>query len=296
MKTLKKRIRTALLIASPIFLLEPRGFTTHTITIAGSETVRPVVEEAVKVYGSRAGASKFVVGGGGSSHGIEAVFKGQVDIGMASRDLKPGEREKFPGLETIPIGMDGVAIVVNSRNQLKSITKQQVHDLYTGRNTNWRELGGPDAAVQLISLDEGHGTLEVFKEYFELSSRVSGEGPNKVVLYASHIQPGAEVKAVVSDSHRETLAAISTKPAAIGFVSVGLGTVVAARSPRLKLLTLDGVEPTVANVASRTYPLCRPLLLLVKVQPSTAVKQFIDFLTGKQGRSVVSSQNLIPLP
>lgn len=266
------------------------------ITTAGSSTIRPIVEKASKAFKKNHPGVEFVIGGGGSSHGVKSAGNGDVSIGQCSRNLKEKEKKQWKDLVAYKIGLDGVAIIVNKKNPISKITKQQVQDIYSGRITNWEELGGSDAPVFLISKEEGRSTLDLFLKYFELEAKEIGKGRAAIMV---HRKKGANefsrVKAKLIGPNKEAIAAISTKKNGIAYVSVGTAQEVAAKGGRIKLLELDGVPATIENVASESYPFRRPLNLVTKGKAKGVVKEFIDFLTGKEGKKIVTSLEFIPV-
>lgn len=307
----KMKLSTMLAIACVVL---PASTTTYAavekITVAGSSTVRPIIEKAAKQFNKTYSDVKFAIGGGGSSHGVKAVATGEVHLGMASRSLKDKEIKKWNNIVPTEIGSDGIAVIVNSKNTIKKITKQQVQDIYTGKTTNWKELGGHDADILLISKEEGRSTLDLFLKYFGLEAKEMGEGKAKVMVHrkkskeVKNEETGESVKepaeeyskitAKLIGSNREALATISMKKNAIAYVSVGTAQEVAAKGGRVKLLELDGVPATVANVANGTYPLRRPLNVITKGPAQGIVKEFINFLTSAEGQEIVSSLDFIP--
>ena len=281
------------------------------ITVAGSSTVRPIIEQAALDFKKTHSNVKFVIGGGGSSHGVKSVATGEVLLGLASRAIKDKETEKWNDLVPVKIGLDGIAVIVNSKNPVKKVTKQQIQDIYTGKITNWKEVGGKNARISLISKEEGRSTLELFLKYFELEAQEIGKGKSAVMAHRKKPkevkkeengeivkEPAEEfskVTAKLIGPNREAIAAVSVKSNVIAYVSVGTAQEVAAKGGRIRLLKLDGVVATVNNVANETYPLRRPLNVITKGQARGSVKEFIDFLTSEQGQKIVSSLEFVPV-
>jgi phosphate transport system substrate-binding protein len=292
MKFLDKLFLTAVLILAQSTVSYGAG----DITVAGSSTIRPIVEKASKAFKGNNPSTNFTIGGGGSSHGVKSAANGDVLIGMASRNLKSKEKNKWPILVAHKIGLDGIAIIVNKKNPINKITKKQVQDIYTGKITNWDKLGGNDENIFLISKEEGRSTLDLFLKYFGLEGKEVGKGRAAVMF---HRKKGANeyssVKAKLIGPNREAIAAVSTKKNAVAYVSVGTAQEVAAKGGRVKLLVLDGVPATVENVANESYPLRRPLNLVTKGKAKGVAKGFIDFLSSKEGQKVVSSLEFIPI-
>ena len=267
------------------------------VVIAGSTTVKPIVESAVQEFRKSHHTVKFIVGAGGSSHGIGLVSKSVVDIGMASRHLSTKEKEQASELVGQVIGLDGVVLIVNTANPLTNLTKDQVQAIYIGEITNWKSLGGPSAAILLYTLNSQHGTHDVFMEYFELETSESWDG---AAMLATHRKIGDQTfsatSAKVTDDHLQTMAGVMTKPNAIGYVSIGQALQVLSRAgrTRFRLLHLNGVAPTIAGVQSGVYPLSRPLLLITRGKANDSIRDFIEFMTGPKGREIVRRLHYIP--
>jgi phosphate transport system substrate-binding protein len=262
------------------------------ITIAGSTTVKPIVETAAPQFKKKNPGVELVVGGGGSGQGIQLVSKGSVTLGMSSRPLNADEKS---GLVEHVIGMDGVALIAHSSNPVKSLTKQQVQAIYSGQIATWKELGGSAAPIVLYTLNAKHGTQEVFMKYFGLEAKESGEG---AALVAAHRKQGDEaysrVTAKALDDVRQVIAAIVTNPNALGYVSISIAAATAAKGAPIRLLTLDGIAATEANVKSGTYTLSRPLLLLTKGEAQGVLQEFIRYMSGPEGQAIVKQLDYIP--
>jgi len=266
------------------------------ITTAGSSTIRPIVDKAAKDFKKTHPDVSFIIGGGGSSHGVKAAGSGEVNIGQASRNIKDKEMKAYPNIVPFKIGLDGIAIIVNSSNTVSAITKEKIQDIYTGKITNWKELGGNDAPITLISKEEGRSTLELFLKYFGLEVEEHGSGSSAVIV---HKKKGANAfgtkEARLIGPNKEAIAKVSTQPNAIAYVSVGTAQEIARKGARIKLLELDGVAATIANVGNETYPLRRPLHVLTNGAPQGTVKQFIDFMLSEEGQKIVTSLEFIPV-
>jgi phosphate transport system substrate-binding protein len=264
------------------------------ITIAGSTTVKPIVENAVQEYKKKNPGVEFVVGGGGSGQGIQLVSKASVKIGMSSRPLTADEKQTG-GLTEYIIGMDGVALVSNTANPVAKLTKEQVQAIFTGQVKSWKELGGAAAPIVLFSLNSKHGTHEVFMAYFGLEAKETGEG---AAMMAVHRKKGQDAYSTVTakslDDARQMVAAVVTNPYALGYVSVGIAAGTAAKGAPIRLQQLDGVAATEANVKSGVYLLSRPLLLLTKGDAQGKVDEFIKYMAGPGGQSIVKQMEYIP--
>jgi phosphate transport system substrate-binding protein len=266
------------------------------IIIAGSTTVKPVVDQGVAIFRKLHPQVDAIVGAGGSGQGIRLVGTNTANIGMISRPLEAQEKERFPDLITYTIGLDGVAIVANQANAVRKLSTQQIQDIYTGKITNWKELGGSDREIVLITLNHNHGTSEVFANYFGLEAKESGVGISlKATFRKKNETDYSSSTANVIEDHRQVLAQIITTPNAIGYVSIGQAMQVVQSGAHVRLLQLDDVEPTVANVQSGAYPFSRPLMLVTKGEAQGPIRDLIDFFSGPEGQAIVSKLDYIPV-
>jgi len=240
------------------------------LKVSGSTTVLPIAKEAAKRYMMKNPNVQIEVSGGGSGFGVKQVGEGLVDIGMASRDLKPEEKQKYPDLVTHEIAYDGVAVVVHPSNPITGLTKEQVKKIFAGEITNWKEVGGKDAPINVYTRDEESGTREVFWE----KALDKGE---------------ITKKAVVVNSNGAMKAAVSQDPNAIGFLSVGYV------DNSVKAVKFDGIEPTEENVKNGKYKISRTLWLITKGEPSELEKAFIDYILSEEGQKIVKEKGYLPI-
>ncbi len=276
----------------------PAGAEEPLVRVAGSTTLQPIVVQAAKQFHELCPEVTVVVGGGGSGHGIKAVAQGEVQIGMASRALKAAELQQWPELKPVPLGLDGIAIVVHISNPITKITSQQVRDLFVQKATNWQQLGGRAAPVMLVSTNEHHGTFDAFNEHFGLEAwPFTGEGGGRRLCF--RVKGSAEAPrggAVAVDGNGPALAAVMTKPYAVSYASLGTVLRVLSRGQvPIKMLALDGVEPTEANLRNGRYPVQRPLLVITRGQPSGVVARFVAYLAGPEGQTIVRNSDYLPV-
>ncbi len=244
----------------------PSGSTlSGTITEAGSTTVQPLAEKLAGAFMQNNRGVTITIQGGGTSVGIKSAADGTVDIGAASRELLPNE----PQLVKFTLATDGIAIIVNPRNSVSDLTKSQVRDIFAGKITNWKDVGGADANIDVAAREEGSGTRTAFEELVMGQEQIT----NKAVLQPSN---GALRQLVSGDAQ------------SISFVSLG------AIDSSVKAVSIDGVAATEANAASGAYPVVRPLYFLTKEQPTGLVKAFIDYCLGPDGQSIVRSEGYVP--
>ncbi len=261
------------------------SLTAAELTIAGSSTVYPVVNEAAKTYA----AAKITVGQGGSSDGIKKVANGTITIAMSSRALK--EAEVAQGLVATDIGKDGIALICNKGNAVVGLTTEQARGAFTGTIANWSALGGGDAAIVLVSLNEQHGTTDGFAHFFGLQFK--GDGEAKTMAFALKDGTYGKVTALRTATPQETAAKVATNPAGLGFASIGTIEALVAKGTPIKALTLDGKTPSTATVKDGTWPATRPLLLITKGAPSADAKAFIDFMLSDAGQELIVKNGFV---
>ena len=131
------------------------------ITVAGSTSVQPVAEKLAQAYIQKNPNVKINVQGGGSGVGIKSVSEGTVDIGTSSKDLNANESV---GLNQTVIGKDGIVVAVNTANSVSSLTKDQLKGIFSGNITNWNQIGGTDAKIDVITREDGSGTRTAFED------------------------------------------------------------------------------------------------------------------------------------
>ncbi|MDO5844955.1 MAG: phosphate ABC transporter substrate-binding protein [Methanocorpusculum sp.] len=240
----------------------------QTISVAGSTTVLPVAQAVAEVYMEEHRNADIQVSGGGSGVGVTSVKSGTADIGMLSREVKDSEKTNG-NIHEYVIGRDGIAVVGHSSNVVNGLTLQQIKDIYQGKITNWKEVGGEDLEIVLIGRDSSSGTREFFTE-FVLDKE---DAANTMQEFNSN---GAVAQAVAQ-----------TK-GAIGYVSLEYV------DSTLKAFEVDGVKATVENVLNGKYTINRPLLMITNAEPTGLAKEFLDFILSDKGQKILSDKGFIP--
>jgi phosphate transport system substrate-binding protein len=249
------------------------------ITIKGSDTMVILVQRWTEVYPDKTNA-EFQVTGGGSGTGIAALINGTTDICSSSRPIKKDEvaqlEQKFgyKGLE-IRVAMDGLAIYVHKSNPVKQLTMAQIKDIFTGKVTNWKDVGGKDAKILLYSRENNSGTYEFFKEHVL----------NKQD-FAATAQHMAGTAALIN--------AISKDPNGIGFGGSAYAKNVKA-VPVAKDAGSKAITPNVASIHSGEYPISRFLYFYLNRKPEGNVKKFIDWVISPAGQKVVTEVGYYPI-
>jgi len=274
-----------LLLASFAVSAPPlRANDAKTLRVNGSTTVNPVAAEAAETLRAERRMTITVDTQGGSSGGISGVGDGSVEVGMSSKPVATDDRAKYPHVNFVEtkIGQDAVAMVVAAdvyNGGVKALTKQQIKDLYEGRITNWKQIGGPDERVVFFNKEPGRGTWEVFAKWVY--------GDPKAAPEVSHPEVGG---------NEETRTKVSSTRGAISQLSSSW----AENNPRIKALALkldDGrvVAPAPANIASGLYPMSRPLFFVTNGAPSGEAKTLIDFVLSPRGQELVKKHGYLRL-
>lgn len=239
------------------------------ISIAGGTAHIPVMNDAAKKISTFNPKIRITVEGGGSGIGVQKVGEGLVDIGNTGRALSEDEVKKY-GLKSYPFALDGVAVVVHPDNPVRTLSANQVKDIFAGKVTNWKDVGGKDTPVHIFCRDEASGTREVFWE------KALKKGP--VVQGANVVASNGAMKVAVAQDKN-----------AIGYV--GIGHV----DQSTKAVILDGIAATQENAMNGTYPVVRKLYMNTKGEPSALVKAFIDYVLSPEGAEITKKHGYIPL-
>lgn len=247
------------------------------VTIAGSTSVQPLSEAMAEVYMDKNSGVTVEVQGGGSGQGIKSIEEKIADIGSLSREVK--DEEKASIAEEYVIAKDGVAVVVNSDVKTKDLNLEQIKDIYTGKITNWKEVGGDDKPITVVSREEGSGTRGAFTEITGVLVKDDAGNETDNTTKDALVQPS-------TGAVKETVA---KTPDSIGYISLG------ALDDTVKALTVEGTEATVENVLSGDYKIQRPFVYVVNSDMSDAAKGFIDFAMSAEGQKIVEENGFIPV-
>lgn len=252
----------------------------HALDISGASTIQPVVEKLIPLY-TQQGGEPVRLAAGGSSVGSRDAVSGKSQIGMISRELHDDEKA---ALKNTVIAIDALAIIVNKSNPVRGLTKAQLIDLYTGKIDNWKAVGGSDRPVVRISKEVGRSTLELFEHYTGLLSPERNQSDKPQISKQSRI----------IGSNMESLTLVGGMPGAIGYVSVGTARAMAQAGMPVKILTLDGIEPSDEAIKTKRYAIVRPLNL-VYARPLPAVNAFLAVALSPQGQDVAKSLGFLPV-
>jgi len=278
LRVASKKVSMLLVLVMLSVLLLPVGsaFAKEKITIAGSTSVQPVSEILSQEYMKKNPNVKIYVQGGGSSAGVKAAATNTADIGSASRNLK--DSEKNLGLKEFKIAIDGIAIVTHKDNKaVDSLSVEQVRKIFAGEIKNWKDLGGSDAPINVVSREEGSGTRGAFEDMVMKYKDASGKKKKAELSRGAAIQSsnGAVRSTVAGDKN------------AIGYLSL------AYLDGSVRSIKIDGVEPTAKNIVDGKYKIARPFLYLTKGEPKAEVKKYIDWVLGPEGQKLIAKKGLV---
>lgn len=252
-----------------------------TLTIRGSDTMLELAGEWKQAFEKAHPDVEINLNGGGSGTGIKALVNKGTDIANASRPIEAKEADaiKAGGAESkeFVVGQDAVAIIVNPSNTVKELTKDQLKDIYTGKATNWKQVGGPDLAIVVNGRDSSSGTYKFFQEH------VLGKG----VAYAPTVNALAATNGIVQGVEQDK--------GAIGYVGLGYLNPKVKSVPVKQDAASPAVEAKVENVLNKTYPLSRPLFEYTAGDPSATAKTWLDWVQGAEGQAIVEKQGFVPV-
>jgi len=248
-----------------------------TVVIAGSTSVQPLSEELAAAFMDANPGISVEVQGGGSGQGIKAIQEKIADFGALSRNVK--EEEKAAVKEELVIAKDGVAVIVNPESKVENLTLEQVKKIFTGEITNWSEVGGGNAAIVVVSREEGSGTRGAFTEITKvLAKNEAGEEFDNTTK-----------DALVQGSTGAVLQTVATTPNTIGYVSLG------SLDDTVKAVAVEGVSPGKETVLSGEYRISRPFLYVTGGELTEAAQLFIDFVLSDEGQAIVEESGFVPV-
>ncbi|MGL4730777.1 MAG: phosphate ABC transporter substrate-binding protein [Clostridium sp.] len=240
------------------------------LSIAGSTSVSPLVEKASETYKTKNADINIEIQAVGSSAGIKNAIDGVTEIGMSSRDLKAQEKEA--GLKEEAIAYDGIAVITHKNNPVKELTMSQIKEIYTGKITNWKDVGGSDAPIVVVSREDGSGTRDAFQEILKFTSE-------ELIKDATIADGSGNIKTTVQNNEN-----------AIGYISFEY------MDDSITVEKVDGIEATADNVKSKEYKLARPFLMVYKEDKiSQEGKDFLDFILSEEGQNVVEESGAIKI-
>ena len=258
----------------------------NSIQIKGSDTMVNLGQAWAEKYMEENPTEFMAVTGGGSGTGLSSLISGTCDIAMSSRDIKDkeiklAEKKNIHPYE-IKVALDGLAIVVHPGNPVDKLTIEQLAAIFSGKAANWKEFGGRDEKIVVLSREVNSGTHVYFKEHV-----LRGNDPGSQEEFASGALMLSSSQAIADE--------VASNPSAIGYY--GMGYV----SPKQKPVSVakddksDYIAPTIDNVVSGKYPISRPLFLYTNGSPEGLVKKCVEFMLSKEGQEIVVKTDFVPV-
>lgn len=258
----------------------------NAVQVKGSDTMVNLGQAWAEKYMEKNPNDFVAVTGGGSGTGFSSLISGTCDIAMSSRNIKEKEivlaRQKGVDPNEIKVALDGLAVVVNPSNPVGKLTLDQLSAIFTGKIANWKEVGGRDEKIVVLSREVNSGTHVYFKEHV-----LRKNDPNSREEFAPD--------ALLLSSSQAIADEVAGNPAAIGYY--GMGYI----SPKQKSVAVakdekaEYVMPSIENVVDSKYPISRPLFLYTNGSPKGLVARFVDFMLSKEGQDIVLATDFVPL-
>jgi len=245
-----------------------------TVTIKGSTTVLPIAQAVAEAYMKIQPETNISISAGGSGDGIKALLDKSTNIAMSSRDLKKEELSLAsqngvnPLVKTVAI--DAIVPVVHPKNKVSNITIDQLAMIYTGKITNWKELGGDDLQIVMVSRDSSSGTFESW---------------GQLVLKGEKVTPKAQLQA----SNGAVVQVVSKNKYAIGYIGIGY------LDKSIKALQVNGIVATPKTALSKEYPIARGLYMITNGEPAGETANFMNYLLSRDGQVIVEKTGFVPL-
>jgi phosphate transport system substrate-binding protein len=247
-----------------------------TLVIKGSDTLgAKLVPQLAEEFKAQHPDTTFNIAAEGSTTGIAAIIDGTAQIGMASRPTKPEEvaaaKAKGVTFKEAIVAYDGIAVIVNSANPVKSLTKKQVEQIFTGDVSDWSAVGGPGGKISVYTRNTSSGTYSEFKE---LAMKKRDYTPDSQKM-AGNEQIASEV---------------SKNPNGAGYVGLAY-----TKASGIKVVAIDGEMPSKESVLGKKYPYARPTFYYTKGEPTGVAKQFVDFTVSDAGQKIVEQVGFVPI-
>jgi phosphate transport system substrate-binding protein len=258
----------------------------NSLQVKGSDTMVNLGQAWAEKYMEKNPQEFIAVTGGGSGTGLASLISGTCDIAMSSREIKQKEidQAKTKGITSneIKVALDGIAVVVNPKNSLDKLTLDQLGGVFSGKITNWKEVGGKDEKIVVHSREVNSGTHVYFKEHV-----LRKNDPNSKEEFSP--------KALMLSSSQAIADEVAGNSSAIGYYGMGYisskqKTVAIAKDEKSVY-----VSPTIDNVVKNVYPISRPLFVYTNGQPQGLVKKFIDFALSAEGQEIVLKTDFVPI-
>jgi phosphate transport system substrate-binding protein len=232
--------------------------------MAGSTAFLPFAEKLAEQYMTTHPEVSITVQGGGSAQGVQTTLSGTAQIGMADLVELPPDAKS---LKSVVVARDGVAVVVNPANKIEGLTMEQIRSIFSGKIRNWKDVGGVDHPIAVVSREAGSGTRSSFEQIIG-EKNLAGD-------------------ALIQNANGTVRETVAKDANSIGYVSHGLV------SERIKAVKVDGAPCTEEAIEAGSYKLVRPIFLLAKADASPACNAFLEYVLSAEGQGLIHSNGLI---
>lgn len=266
--------KKAAFAAALLFIMGGTAFAGSSVVIKGSTTVLPIAQGTLEAFMKKNPGVQMSLSGGGSGEGIKALIDKTTDIATSSREIKDKEIElaKSRGINPVAhaVAYDAIIPVVHPKNKVSNLTVDQLSQIYQGKITNWKEVGGDDLKIVVISRDSSSGTFESWDHFVMKKAKVT---PRAQMLASN----GAVVTAVAKNKY------------AIAYL--GMGYV----NKSVKAVQVNGVTANIRTALSKEYPMSRELYMYTNGEPAGDVAKYIAFVKSAEGQKIVAKDGFVPL-
>lgn len=244
------------------------------LRIDGSTTVLPIAQKAAEVFMKKHSDMKVFVSGSGSGTGIKALIDGTTQIATSSREAKEKEvasgKEKGVALTGHKVALDGIVPVVHPSMNISNLTTEQLRDIYNGKTKSWKEVGGPNRPISIVSRDTSSGTYEVWEEKILKGDKVRAD-------------------ALLVASNGQAVQTIAQNKFAIGYIGIGY------IDKSVKVLSVNGKTANNNSVRDGSWPIARPLFMYTNGKPAGTIAKFIDFMLSAEGQKIVNEVKYVSI-
>ena len=255
-------------------MMSGTSFADQSIVIKGSTTVLPVAQGTLEAYMKANPGVQMSLSGGGSGEGVKALIDKTTDIATSSREIKKEEvaLAETKGVKPVAhvVAFDAIIPVVHPKNKVKNLSIDQLSQIYQGKITNWKEVGGDDLKIVVISRDSSSGTFESWDHFVMKKAKVT---PRAQMLASN----GALVTAVAKNKY------------AIAYLGIGYV------NKSVKPLQVNGITASVQTAMSKEYPMSRELYMYTNREPEGHVAKYIAFVKSADGQKIVAKEGFVPL-
>ncbi len=260
-----------------VVALVATGAQADRLVLKGSDTLgAKLVPQLAEQFKAQNPGTTVDIAAEGSTTGIAAIIDGTAQIGMASRRAKPSEvsaaSAKGVNMKPTIVAYDGIAVIANSANPVKALTRRQVEQIFTGEVSDWSAVGGSGGKISVYTRNTSSGTYSDFKE---------------LAMKKRDYAPGSQKMA----GNEQIASEVGKNANGIGYVGLAY-----TKASGVKVLPIDGQLPSVQTVHAKTYPYARPTFYYTNGEPSGLAKQFLDFTIGPAGQRIVGQVGFVPIP